>query len=86
VCGQQWACPVAAGGNARILPFDEPAALAAAAIDRDARRHGRPVRDRDLFILATARSSGLRLATRNLSDFRGHGVALYDPFDDQHVP
>lgn len=74
------------GGNARILPFDQPAALAAAAIDGDARRHGRPVQDRDLFILATARSHGLRLATRNLSDFRGHGVGLYDPFDDQHVP
>lgn len=73
-------------GNARILPFDEPAALAAAAIDRDARRHGRPVQDRDLFILATARSRQLRLATRNVRDFRGHGVALYDPFDDRHVP
>ena len=74
------------GGNARILPFDETAARVAATIEHDARRRGHPIPERNLFILATARSCALRLATRNLQDFRGHGVALYDPFDDQHVP
>ena len=74
------------GSNARILPFDETAARLAATIEQDARRRGHPIPERDLFILATARACGLRLATRNLQDFRGHGVALYNPFDDQHVP
>jgi toxin FitB len=74
------------GGNAQVLPFDQAAALAAAGIEREARRRGRPLPERDLFILATAHCHGLRLATRNLPDFRGHGVPLYDPFDDAHVP
>jgi predicted nucleic acid-binding protein len=69
----------------RILPFDEPVAMEAAGIEHEARRRGRPLLERDLFILATARRHGLRLATRNLPDFRGHGVSLYDPFDDGHV-
>jgi toxin FitB len=73
------------GGNALVVPFDEAAALAAAAMERESRRRGRPLPERDLFILATARAQGLRLATRNTPDFRGHGVPLYDPFTDQHV-
>lgn len=73
-------------GNSEVAPFDERAALAAASIERDARRRGRPVADRDLFILATAASQGLGLATRNLADFRGRGVPLYDPFNDIHLP
>lgn len=72
-------------GNSVVFPFDEKAALVAASIEREARRRGRPVADRDLFILATAASHGLGLASRNLADFRGHGVSLYDPFDDVHV-
>jgi len=60
--------------------------MLAASIERESRRRGRPIADRDLFILATAASHNLGLATHNLSDFRGHGVSLYDPFDDVHVP
>jgi toxin FitB len=73
------------GGNARVVPFDEAAAVAAAALESEARRQGHAMPERDLFILATARAQGLRLATRNTSDFRGHGVPLYDPFADLHV-
>jgi hypothetical protein len=70
--------------EARVLPFDQLTALAAAKIEQEARRRGRPIPERDLFILATAHRHGLRLATRNLPDFRGHGVSLYDPFEDAH--
>lgn len=82
---EEWLSALLAG-NALVIAFDEPAALAAASIEREARRRGRPVGDRDVFILATAKSQGLGVATRNLADFRGHGVPLYDPFDDVHVP
>jgi len=73
-------------GNSRVVPFDQTAALVAASIESEARRRGRPVPERDLFILAIARCQGLRLATRNVNDFRGHGVGLFDPFNDLHVP
>jgi predicted nucleic acid-binding protein len=73
------------GGNARVVPFDEAAAVTAAGMERESRRQGRPLPERDLFILATARAHGLRLATRNTPDFRGHSVPLYDPFSDQYV-
>jgi predicted nucleic acid-binding protein len=69
-------------GNARVVAFDQTAALVAASIESEARRRGRPVPERDLFILAIARCQGLRLATRNVRDFRGHGVGLFDPFND----
>lgn len=73
------------GGDARVIAFDQAVALAAASTEREARRRGRPLPERDLFILATARSHGMRIASRNLDDFRGHGVALYDPFDERLV-
>jgi toxin FitB len=73
-------------GNARIISFDRGAALEAAALEREARRRGRPIPERDLFIIATAKSNGLRLATRNLRDFRGRGVSLYNPFEDGFLP
>lgn len=81
---EQWLGTLLAG-NADVVPFDDAAAMNAASLERDARRRGRPMPERDLFILATAKSRGLRLATRNLDDFRNHGVLLYDPFADVHV-
>jgi predicted nucleic acid-binding protein len=41
---------------------------------------GRPVEQADMLIGATAIIHGLTLATRNLADFEGCGVALFDPF------
>ena len=72
-------------GSTKVMPFDQPAAVAAAGIEHQGRRRGHPLPERDLFILATAHANGLRLATRNLGDFRGHGVPLYNPFDGRLV-
>ena len=82
---EEWLAALLAAAP-EVVPFDGRAALVAASIDQAARRAGRPIPDRDLFILATARSQDLGLATRNLADFRGHGVSLYDPFADTRVP
>jgi toxin FitB len=63
-----------------ILPFGADAAIAATRLEADARRSGRSIDTRDLFILASAKANGLPIATRNLSHFRGHGVEVFDPF------
>ena len=65
----------------RVLPFDRPAAAAYAEIASARRRIGRPVLDSDLQIAAIARARGASLiATRNLRDFAGCGVAMVDPW------
>ncbi len=65
----------------RVLPFDRTAAVAYAAWAADRRRAGRLVGTADLQIAAIARARGAAaIATRNLTDFAGCGVALIDPW------
>jgi hypothetical protein len=68
-----------------VLPFDRDAALSCALFDAQARQGRRTIPERDLMILASARSSNLAVATRNVPHFRGFGVPVYDPFDDGRV-
>jgi predicted nucleic acid-binding protein len=42
---------------------------------------GRQVHQADALIAASAWRSGLILATRNIRDFEGFGIALFNPFD-----
>ena len=53
----------------RWLPFDEPAALAAADIGAALKRRGEMVEATDLFIAATALVHGLIVSTRNVRHF-----------------
>ena len=65
----------------RVLNFDRAAARAygdVAAMRRSAGRHVEPV---DCQIAAIARSRGLAVATRNVSDFEGMEVELVDPWN-----
>lgn len=64
----------------RILPFDRPAADAAAEIAARQREAGRPVEIRDLQIAGIAAARKATLATRNLRHFEGTGVGLIDPW------
>jgi toxin FitB len=64
----------------RILPFDSAAAQDFARIVADRQRLGRPIEDFDAQIAAITLSRGMTLATRNLADFAGTGVALNDPW------
>jgi predicted nucleic acid-binding protein len=68
-----------------VLGLDREAALSCALLEADARRRGRAIELRDLLILATAKSQGLAVATRNVDHFRGFGVPLYDPFSDSQI-
>jgi len=80
---EEWFAELLASG-CDIVPFDREAALACAALEAEARHARRTVEIRDLFILATAKSRTLHLATRNVSHFRGLGVPIYDPFKGVH--
>ena len=64
----------------RILPFDSGAARAYAEIVAARRAAGRPVSQSDSQIAAIARSRGMAVATRNVRDFEGAGVAVVDPW------
>jgi predicted nucleic acid-binding protein len=65
----------------RILPFDRKAARAYAAIAAERRAAGRPISQFDCQIAAIARAHGASVATRNIDDYEGCGVAVIDPWD-----
>ncbi|MEP7125380.1 MAG: PIN domain-containing protein [Byssovorax sp.] len=71
--------------SCEVVPFDGDAALACAALEADARHRRRTIEQRDLMILATAKSRGLGVATRNVAHYQGSGVPRYNPFDDVHL-
>ena len=64
----------------RVLPFDDAAARAYAAIFAARRRIGRPGAPFDLMIAAIARSLGASVVTRNSADFEGCGVEVINPW------
>ncbi|RUM20006.1 type II toxin-antitoxin system VapC family toxin [Rhizobium vallis] len=64
----------------RIIPVDEPVALAWGDLMGLAKRSGRGLSSMDGLIAATAIAHGLTLATRNTRDFEGFGIELVDPW------
>lgn len=64
----------------RVLPFDQAAAHAYAEIAVARRRAGRPISQFDAQIAAIARSRDAGVATRNIADFEGCGIAVIDPW------
>lgn len=65
----------------RVEPFDARAAEEYALVVREREAASRPVSVPDAQIAAVCRSLGATLATRNVKDFAGTGVALIDPWD-----
>ena len=68
-----------------VLPFDEAAVRAAASLFALARSGGLPLQQMpaklaDLQIAGIAAANECSLATRNVSDFRGLGIDLIDPW------
>jgi toxin FitB len=64
----------------RILSFDRAAASAYAEIAAERRAVGRPISQFDAQIAAIARANGAAVATRNVTDFGGCGIAVIDPW------
>ncbi|MER9655300.1 type II toxin-antitoxin system VapC family toxin [Mesorhizobium sp. M0152] len=64
----------------RVIPVDEPVALAWGDLMGLAKRRGRALSSMDGLIAATAIAQELTLATRNTKDFDGFGLELLDPW------
>jgi toxin FitB len=66
----------------RVLPFDSAAAADYAAVVAARRREGAPISQFDAQIAAIAVSHRLSVATRNVPDFEGCGLAVVNPWDE----
>ena len=64
----------------RLLPFDREAARAYADIGAARRAAGLPIHHANCQIAAIARSRNADLATRNVKDFEGCGIAVINPW------
>ena len=64
----------------RVLPFDRAAAHEFADIAATRRGAGRRVSPTDCQIAAIARSRGMTVATRNVRDFDGIGIDIFNPW------
>ena len=77
---EAFACILADDLQGRVLPFDQVAAEAAAAMAADQRRAGRAIEIRDVEIAGIAAARRATVATRNVKHFEGLGVTLVDPW------
>ncbi|WP_037078292.1 type II toxin-antitoxin system VapC family toxin [Neorhizobium vignae] len=64
----------------RVIPVDEPVALAWGDLMGLAKRSGRGLASMDGLIAATAIAHDLTLVTRNTKDFEGFGIEIIDPW------
>jgi predicted nucleic acid-binding protein len=64
----------------RVIPVDEPVAIACGDLMGLAKRSGRGLSSMGGLIAATAIAHDLTLATRNIKDFEGLGIELVDPW------
>jgi predicted nucleic acid-binding protein len=70
--------------HGRILAFDPEAARQFAAISAIRKAAGRPISQFDAMIAAVVRVHRATLATRNVRDFDGCGIRLFNPWTDVH--
>jgi len=64
----------------RILPVNEPIAERWGMLAGQCKINGRPLKVADGFIAATALEHDLTVVTRNVRDFEGLGVELFNPW------
>lgn len=67
--------------SGRILPIDDAVMERWAELGAKAKKAGRGFKSMDALLAATALAHGFTLATRNISDFAGTGVALLNPWE-----
>ena len=66
--------------ESRILAFDMPAVEAFGRVNADACAVGNPIAFADCAIASIASAHGFILATRNVRDFKGTGVEIFNPW------
>lgn len=65
----------------RVLPVTQPIAARWGQLDGRRQSIGRPLNTADGMIAATALEHGLTLVTRNVKDFSGMGIAVFNPWE-----
>jgi predicted nucleic acid-binding protein len=65
----------------RILSFDAKAALYYADISAQRRTNGQPISQSDAMLAAITKMHNMKLATRNIKDFKKLDIPLVNPFD-----
>ena len=78
---EQWQEEVVASFETRLLPVTKAIADRWAVLSAQAQRRGTPLANIDGLIAATALEYDLTLATRNVKDFAGVGVMLFNPWE-----
>ena len=73
---------IIASYNDRILPLERAGAEWAALYRAQTRRDGRLLRLSDALIAGIARANDLTVATRNVRDFEGLDVEIYNPWEE----
>ena len=73
---------IVASFSSRILPLERNGAEWAALYRAQARRDGRLLRLSDALIAGIARANDLTVATRNVRDFEGLDVEIYNPWEE----
>ena len=66
-----------------VLAYDELAARRYGSMQETRRLAGRPLSVEDGMIAAICATHDARLATRNLADFQGLGIELFDPWSER---
>ncbi|MBD2294500.1 type II toxin-antitoxin system VapC family toxin [Anabaena sphaerica FACHB-251] len=69
----------------RILPFDQNAAVAFANIASQRRKNGTPISQADAQIAAICYIHRATIATRNVSDFKGCGINIINPWEYKSI-
>ena len=76
----QWLEGLLSSPAVELVSLDAAVARAAGRLKRRVETSGKPRPELDLIIAATAQVTGAVVATRNVEDFTGLGVPLFDPF------
>lgn len=66
--------------DGRILPINEAIAERWGVLARECQRNGRPLKVADGLIAATALEHNLTVVTRNVKDFAGLGIGIFNPW------
>lgn len=75
-----WYGQVVLSARGRVLPVDIETAVVWGEVNARLEKKGRTIPSIDGLLAATALRYGLRLMTRNVSDFEPTGVSLVDPW------
>ena len=78
---EEWQADIEASFASRLLPVTKNIGDRWASLSAQAQRRGTPLAIMDGVIAATALEHDLTVATRNVKDFAGLGVAVFNPWE-----